>query len=84
MGKISEDDKNKVRNFTTAVLPELDKIREHIIQCGLDDKKIISIVISGDGYLHMDFQEISGASVYRIRTGNDTTVSFEETENVPV
>lgn len=84
MGKISEDDKNKVRNFTTAVLPELDKIREHIIQCGLDDKKIISIVISGNGYLHMDFQEISGASVYRIRTGNDTTVSFEETENVPV
>lgn len=84
MGKISEDDKNKVRNFTTAVLPELDKIREHIIQCGLDDKKIISIVISGVGYLHMDFQEISGASVYRIRTGNDTTVSFEETENVPV
>lgn len=84
MKKISEDDKNKVRNFTTAVLPELDKIREHIIQCGLDDKKIISIVISGDGYLHMDFQEISGASVYRIRTGNDTTVSFEETENVPV
>lgn len=84
MGKISEDDKNKVRNFTTAVLPEIEKIREHIIQCGLDDKKIISIVISGDGYLHMDFQEISGASVYRIRTGNDTTVSFEETENVPV
>lgn len=83
MGKISEDDKNKVRNFTTAVLPEIEKIREHIAQCGLNDR-IVSIDLTRDGYIRISFNGVSGASVYRRDIVSNTMIRFEEVEDVPV
>ena len=84
MGKITEDDKNKVRNFVVAAQPEIEKICEHIAQCGLDDDKIVDIVITGKGYMHINFREIQDADASRCSADSSIRLEFRETENVPV
>lgn len=79
MSKLASDDKNKVRNFMTASLPDLENIRKHITQCGLAPDKIVSIAMTGDGYISIDFHEFSGASVYRRDICGPVNLKFEET-----
>jgi len=80
MSKLTNDDKNKVRNFMTASLPDLEKICKHIIQCGLDTDKIVSIAMTGDGYISIDFHELDGASAYRRDICDPVKLNFSETE----
>lgn len=80
MSKLTEDDKNKVRNFMMASLPDLEKICKHIIQCGLATDKIVSIAMTGDGYISIDFHELDGASVYRRDICDLVKLKFSETE----
>ncbi len=82
MSKLTNDDKNKVRNFMTASLPDLENIYKHIIQCGLATDKIVSIAMTGDGYIGIDFHEFSGASVYRGDIYGPVKLKFEETETL--
>ena len=82
MSKLTNDEKNKVRNFMTASLPDLENICKHITQCRLAPDKIVSIAMTGDGYISIDFHEFSGASVYRGDICGPVNLSFEETETL--
>lgn len=82
MSKLTNDEKNKVRNFMTASLPDLENICKHITQCGLAPDKIVSIAMTGDGYISIDFHEFSGASVYRGDICEPVKLRFEETETL--
>ena len=84
MSKLTEDDKNKVRNFMMASLPDLEKICKHIIQCGLATDKIVSIAMTGDGYISIDFREMDGASVYRRDICDPVKLRFEEKETLEI
>ncbi len=84
MGKITDDDKNKVRNFIVAVQPELEKMREHIAQCGLDEDQIVDIAMTGKGYFSITFHEVKGAYAYRCDVDSPMRLEFKEIENVPV
>lgn len=84
MGKITDDDKNKVRNFIVAVQPELEKMCEHIAQCGLDEDKIVDIAMTGEGYFSITFHEVEGAYAYRCDVDSPMRLEFKEIENVPV
>ncbi len=84
MSKLTNDDKNKVRNFMTASLPDLENICKHITQCGLASDKIVSIAMTGDGYISIDFHEFSGASVYRGNICDHVRMKFEEIETLEI
>lgn len=81
MSKLTNDDKNKVRNFMTAHYL-FGKYLKHITQCGLAPDKIVSIAMTGDGYISIDFHEFSGASVYRGDICGPVNLRFEETETL--
>ena len=84
MSKITNDDKNKVRNFMMASLPDLENVRKHITQCGLATDKIVSIAMTGDGYISIDFHQFDGASVYRGDICGPVKLKFEEKETLEV
>ena len=84
MSKLTNDDKNKVRNFMMASLPDLEKICKHIIQCGLATDKIVSIAMTGDGYISIDFHEMKGSSVYRKDICDHVKLKFEEIESLEI
>mgnify|MGYP004456143465 CR=1 FL=1 len=84
MSKLTEDDKNKVRNFMMASLPDLENVRKHITQCGLATDKIVSIAMTGDGYISIDFHQFDGASVYRGDICGPVKLKFEEKETLEV
>lgn len=84
MSKLTNDDKNKVRNFMMGSLPDLEKVCKHINQCGLASDKIVSIAMTGDGYISIDFHEFDGASVYRGNICDPVKLKFEETEVLKV
>lgn len=80
MSKLTNEDKNKVRNFMMGSLPDLEKVCKHINQCGLAPDKIVSIAMTGDGYISIYFHQFDGASVYRGEICDPVKLKFEETE----
>lgn len=82
MSKLTNDEKTKVRNFMAASLPDLENVCKHITQCRLAPDKIVSILMTGDGYISIDFYEFSGASAYRGDIGGPVKLKFEETETL--
>lgn len=84
MSKLTNDDKNKVRNFMAASLPDLEKVCKHITQCGLAPDKIVSIAMTGDGYISIDFHEFDGVAVYRRDICNPVQLKFTDTETLGI
>lgn len=84
MRKIEEREKENFICFAAMAMPLLEAVRTHMKECELPADNIMSIAITQDGYLRIEFCGIDGVAICRSDSQSKTTVRFTEEHDVQV